>query len=579
MHIQFSYDMKKHFIYALAMGAFIAISSTTLHAQGLFAKAGQQAEKAVAVFESTWDDFYGKLDELLIAEVDKENGDLAFDSERGIASFTVFLKVNEDAYAKWEQNSWTLLEACGIKEDASSSWQFGRKRFAINDNTAAEINRVAAAGELTPPITGGGVVVKLVDKNGTMLRYAAFPFGLFRNGKEHSGWEIPAFLMHEMNGVYFYDNSRDGFNRKDGGSMKPASLFVTFAGVTRKSLLSVEDIRCEVLVAPKFQEECLRLSKEKIESDSKTFEEHGIESKVIMLSGKVPLAVNKTPRGTWFSRYEVTEAQWGAVMGEDNPSIINPSRIGQLDGRDKQAPETAHDVAKFFGTASFMCIASPDMPVDYISWFKAKEFIGKLNALPEVKESGLVFDIPNGFYFHGNYHHEPDSHWNKGDPHWEYACLGAKAFGALEMERQGVDFGLDLDGNKMELQEVGWCRELHDLIEDQKRGVWRSDMAHPVGMKRPNAFGLYDMIGNVSELVSTSSSSKEWVAKCPFGLNHSDGYRDNESGYIESEGRLFAGFVSSPVQRRVGEPLHARQHLPMRRSQTPWEILRNSCRH
>ncbi len=58
-------------------------------------------------------------------------------------------------------------------------------------------------------------------------------------------------------------------------------------------------------------------------------------------------------------KYEVTQAQWQAIMGN------NPSHY-----------------------------TNADNPVENVSWDDCKEFIEKLNALPEVKASGLTFRLP-----------------------------------------------------------------------------------------------------------------------------------------------------------------------------------------
>ena len=63
---------------------------------------------------------------------------------------------------------------------------------------------------------------------------------------------------------------------------------------------------------------------------------------------------------------------------------------------------------------------------------------------------------------------------------WEYACRGG-----LAAERYG------------KLDEIGWYQ---DTVDTRKRpGTQR------VGQKKPNAFGLYDMLGNVVEWCSRSS--------------------------------------------------------------------------
>ena len=125
-------------------------------------------------------------------------------------------------------------------------------------------------------------------------------------------------------------------------------------------------------------------------------------------------------------KYEVTQVQWQAVMGE------NPSR--------------------FKGSEN---------PVERVSWDDCKKFLEKLNAMPEVKESGLIFRLPT-------------------EKEWEYACRAGST----------GDYCKLADGTAITestLDEVAWY--------DDNSG----NKTHPVGQKKPNAFGLYDMHGNVWE--------------------------------------------------------------------------------
>ena len=125
-------------------------------------------------------------------------------------------------------------------------------------------------------------------------------------------------------------------------------------------------------------------------------------------------------------KYEVTQAQWDAVMGK-NPSSFKGA----------------------------------DYPVEYVSWINCNKFIEKLNALPSVMESGLVFRFPSG-------------------REWKYACRAGST----------GDYCKLADGTEITeetLGEVAW-------YDDNSGGE-----AHPVGQKKPNAFGLYDMLGNVRE--------------------------------------------------------------------------------
>ena len=131
-------------------------------------------------------------------------------------------------------------------------------------------------------------------------------------------------------------------------------------------------------------------------------------------------------------KYEVTQALWEAVMGK------NPS--------------------KFKGA---------DRPVEQVSWDDCQTFLERLNAMPEVKESGVTYRLPTA-------------------DEWEYACLaGAKG-----------DYCKLANGTEITQETLG---EMAWYGED----FWRGS-THPVGQKKPNAFGLYDMLGNVHEWTSTA---------------------------------------------------------------------------
>ena len=102
-----------------------------------------------------------------------------------------------------------------------------------------------------------------------------------------------------------------------------------------------------------------------------------------------------------------------------------------------------------------------DNPVENVSWDDCQKFLKKLNALPAVKESGLTFRLP-------------------ADAEWEYACR-AGATGDYCRLASGTEITADTLGR------VAWFEDNSDR------------KTHPVGKKKPNAFGLYDMHGNVWE--------------------------------------------------------------------------------
>ena len=97
-------------------------------------------------------------------------------------------------------------------------------------------------------------------------------------------------------------------------------------------------------------------------------------------------------------------------------------------------------------------------PVERISWYDCQEFIKKLNSRTEVKSAGITFRLPT-------------------EKEWEYACRAGST----------GKYGLLADGREGALEEMGW----YDDNSGRK--------THPVGQKKPNAWGLYDMHGNVLE--------------------------------------------------------------------------------
>ena len=135
----------------------------------------------------------------------------------------------------------------------------------------------------------------------------------------------------------------------------------------------------------------------------------------------------------------------------------------------------------------------------YASGKEVAEFVGRLNSLPEVKDAGWVFRIPTS-------------------EEWVFACkAGAKG-----------EYCRLADGREITwetLGEVAWytCDGYHKLRE-----------AMPVGLKKPNAYGLYDMLGNKQEWCDSDHS---WLVyamlgnrqgKCDVGPDWLDGSRPSK---------------------------------------------------
>jgi eukaryotic-like serine/threonine-protein kinase len=130
-------------------------------------------------------------------------------------------------------------------------------------------------------------------------------------------------------------------------------------------------------------------------------------------------------KGFWMGKYEVTQAQWKAVMGS-NPSVFK----------------------------------GDNLPVENLSWNDCQEFIKKLNARGEGR-----FRLPT-------------------EAEWEYACRAGTTtpfyFGSTISTDQ-----VNYDG-------------IQGVYGAGRKGVFRRQTTD-VGSFEANAWGLYDMHGNVWE--------------------------------------------------------------------------------
>ncbi len=100
-----------------------------------------------------------------------------------------------------------------------------------------------------------------------------------------------------------------------------------------------------------------------------------------------------------------------------------------------------------------------DLPVENVSWDDAVEFCKKLSDLPEEKKAGRVYRLAT-------------------EAEWEYACRAGSKTAYLFDDEEGL------------LPEYGWFNRNS------------SNRTHTVGLLEPNAWGLYDMHGNVWEWCS-----------------------------------------------------------------------------
>ncbi|MBC8167981.1 MAG: formylglycine-generating enzyme family protein [Bryobacteraceae bacterium] len=135
----------------------------------------------------------------------------------------------------------------------------------------------------------------------------------------------------------------------------------------------------------------------------------------------------------YLSKFEVTQAQWMAVMADPHRRAVGND--------EKQKVNPSYSIG-------------PVLPVENLDWEAVQRFLGTLNA----RDPAHLYRLPT-------------------EAEWEYAARAGTA-----------------DTTSAMPVTAAWC-----AVNSEKR-------SHPVGQKTPNAWGLYDMLGNVSEWV------QDWYA-------------------------------------------------------------------
>ena len=208
----------------------------------------------------------------------------------------------------------------------------------------------------------------------------------------------------------------------------------------------------------------------------------------------------------YMSKYPITQGQWKAVCEADLSEIAQRTDLKVKEDLNpepsdfKENPQSFSfpntrgklDLPEYGDNPSYL-----DRPVEQINWYQAKEFCARLSKL-----TGQDYRLPS-------------------EAQWEYACRAEP----LDPPKSPLERGTS-DPPKSPLERgtftpfspssQGGARRgfpfyfgetiTSDLANyngnytyaDEQKGIYRSETT-PVGMFPPNAFGLYDMHGNLWE--------------------------------------------------------------------------------
>jgi formylglycine-generating enzyme required for sulfatase activity len=166
------------------------------------------------------------------------------------------------------------------------------------------------------------------------------------------------------------------------------------------------------------------------------------------ITNSIGVKLRLIPAGKFMIGSPGTESDRDDDETQHRVSITKPFYLGVTEVTQEQYQKVMGTNPSYF--------KRPQGPVERVSWAAAVEFCGKLSAMPAEKTAGHVYRLPT-------------------EAEWEYAC------------RSGTTTAYSFGDDASRLGDYGWLNE--NSVSS----------THPVGEKKPNAWGLYDMHGNVWE--------------------------------------------------------------------------------
>lgn len=193
----------------------------------------------------------------------------------------------------------------------------------------------------------------------------------------------------------------------------------------------------------------------------------------------------------WLGQTEVTHAQWRSLMGSGIPEqvkrALTDDTIYNIDGTQRTVYEY-YRTPKEFDPERFIDNRDDDAPMYWVNWHEAVEFCQKLT-----ERERTANRLPQGYVYR-----------LVTEAEWEYACRA----GTTTATYVG-DINILGRYNAPVLDEIAWYGG-NSSVGWTGKGIstdsWQGKQypggragQHTVATRKPNAWGLYDMLGNVWE--------------------------------------------------------------------------------
>ena len=237
------------------------------------------------------------------------------------------------------------------------------------------------------------------------------------------------------------------------------------------------------------------------------------------VTNSIGMKLRLIPAGEFMMGSPTTESKRGDVETQHRVTITKPFYMGVTEVTQEQYQKVmGTNPSEFKGAQN---------PVETVNWGDAVEFCRKLSAMPDEKTAGHVFRLPT-------------------EAEWEYAC------------RAGTTTAYGFGDDASRSGDYGWLVDNSD------------SKTHPVGEKKPNAWGLYDMHGNVNEWCQDRNSGRRG--------DYPNGSATDPTGAASGSFRVIRGGSWRNLARNCRSAARGRGKPENRGSFLGFRVLRSSIK-